>query len=838
MVSHLKTSVLLKKGGNDDSFHRSPRDQCAFIDKKIKALAATAKSIAIIATGGYGRGFLCPHSDIDLLFLYSVDTQKIAALESNEILYPMWDSGLKVSHSVRTVSDAVEFSAKDLSFMTSLVDARFIVGDERLMHELKAQFQARFQKGDGATFTEAKIKEMQLRHAKQNYCANILEPNLKDGVGALRDIDTIHWVAKFKYKLKSVQELQTLKVFNADEILKYTQARDFILNLRSALHVVAGRAEEKLALEYLPAVTEIVMGKGASQEASTELMTQYYHHAANVCLLAEVFLNVASRKSSARKGKLSSRTKKISTLDNQLVLSERSIKSNPAKIISLMKDAAETGYSIHPQTILSIWRNRALLTEDICNTTTVRHNFIDILCAENNSADTLRVMSRLGLFKTIMPEFERLRGMMQYDMYHIYTVEEHVINAIETIHDIKAGKLRTPHPLASEVIAKIRSPRALYFAMLLHDIEKGSGGNHAEKGGESAYKICELFGLDKFECESVAWMVQNHLLMTTTVFKRDVYDPITIKSFAEEVKSPEILRELLILTVADIKAVGPNVWNEYKAGLLRALYTQTEALISGVGVSALHSQTVAAYQKTIRDNVQADNLDDYIANLPDSALMYFEPKEHARLHGLLAEHEASKRDISITSRINFNHEITELTIITKDRSGLFADIAGVISLCGGNILGVRAFTLRDGTVVDFFTIQDAQGKAFVRSDKIARISVYLQMALEGKLDIRQKLEAEKRGVFKKSTSINAYVCKIMIDAENTPDTIIEVDAVDKPVLLYNLAETISKHGFGIAGAFISTYGQRIVDVFYLTGKHSKNYKALEKLKSELKQVVG
>ncbi len=816
------------------------------VDAALERIIATQApaNISIAATGGYGRGLLCPHSDIDLLFMWQADTAGEKDFCKN-VVYSLWDLGLKVSHSYRSIPDTLSFAREDVLFRTSLIDLRPLHDPAGLINRLQSEFKGKIVSGSEKTFISAKLAEMDVRHHKLGDSRYFLEPNVKEGKGGLRDLNTLYWLARYSLGVGSVQEMADVNFLTGEEVKLFQDAEDFLLKTRIALHYLSSRAEDRLIFDHQLKIAPMLGFKDSGKASAGErFMKRYFLTTARVSALARIFSTVLEERNRKESRNLLDHLRqrknggfKIKT--GRLMLEEDEIKKSPALMMRIFKAYAESGMDIHPEALRIITRNLKLIPSSAAGdksagaiwreASTV---FLDILTSRSGSARALRLMNDIGLLARIIPAFGRISGAMQYDMYHVYTVDEHTLQAVSIIHDIENGLLEQAHPLASTVISGISSRLVLYLGMLLHDVAKGRGGNHTGIGGSLALNICRKLRLDTADSELVAWLVENHLLMTSTVFKRDIFDSSTITEFAGKVMSLDRLKMLLIITVADIKAVGPNIWNEYKAGLLRSLYQLAASELAAPG-SASDNDEAGKARCMIMEALSGEPSAPatfYINNAPENFLMAFEPDKHLLLYKHLQDHRINGDRVSVFHRVDLKHMVTELVIITADQPALFAIISGVISLCGGNIIDAKAFTLNDCTAVDVFTVQDMEGKAFDRADRIAKISAYLELAMNGELDISDKFANESGGLFKRKNPDVKIPTKITIDTDTNPNySILEVNAADRQGLLYSLCMAVSHAGFNIDSAFISTYGNAASDVFYISGVPVRNPEKIEAL---------
>ena len=565
--------------------------------------------MGVVAVGGYGRGELAPYSDIDLLFLLPYKATPHTEQVVEYLLYTLWDLGLKVGHSTRSIEECIRQAKADQTIRTALLEARYLWGDQKLYSDLRQRFEADVIKGSAAEFVETKLAERDQRHNRLGDSRYQVEPNVKEGKGGLRDLHTLFWIAKYIYRIEDVSRLVELNVLSLEESQRFARAQNFLWTVRCHLHWLAGSAEDRLTFDFQ---SEIGRRMGYTDHAGTRgverFMKHYFLVAKDVGDLTRIFCAMLEAQQQ-RKPKFSLRSwglfKKVvegfpAEGDRLDVGSDTAFRDDPVTLIRLFHVADQHGLDIHPHALRLITQSLKLIDAKLRANPEANRLFMDILTSRKDPMISLRRMNEAGVFGRFVPDFGRVVAQMQYDMYHHYTVDEHTIFAIGILHDIETGKLKDELPLATSIMPTIDSRRALFLAVLLHDIAKGRGGDHSILGEGVAQKLGPRLGLTDEETETVAWLVRWHLLMSNTAFKRDIDDPQTIQDFAAKVQSPERLKLLLILTAADIRAVGPKVWNGWKASLLREVYHRAAGVMSGGLISTERDQRIAAAQEAVR----------------------------------------------------------------------------------------------------------------------------------------------------------------------------------------------------------------------------------------------
>jgi len=512
-------------------------------------------------------------------------------------------------------------------------------------------------------------------------------------------------------------------------------------------------------------------------------------------------------------------------------------------LLRIFHVAQENGLDIHPRALRLITQSLKLIGPKLRADAEANRLFMAMLTSPKEPEITLRRLNEAGVFGRFVPDFGRVVAQMQYDMYHTYTVDEHSIFAIGILHKIEAGALKEELPLASEIVHTIDSRRALYVAVLLHDIAKGRGGDHSELGAQVADRLGPRFALSAEETETAAWLVRFHLLMSNTAFKRDIDDPQTIRDFAERVQSPERLKLLLILTAADIRAVGPKVWNGWKAALLRELYHRALEAISGGLVADQRDRRIAAAQQAVRallPDFSEEETASFTAKGYPSYWLSFDAATHARHARLTREAERSNAPLTVDTRVDAHRAVTEVTLYTADHAGLFSRIAGALALAGANIVDAKILTLSNGMALDTFWVQDQLGGAFDRPDKLARLAVLFENVLSGK--IKPHVELKKPGAIPSRTRVFTVPPRVLIDNKaSLTHTVIEVNGRDRPGLLFEVTRAFTGLNLQISSAKISTYGEKVVDVFYvknLFGHKVEHERKLKDIRERLTAVMA
>lgn len=793
-----------------------------------------SERIAVVAVGGYGRGTLAPGSDVDLLFLFPHKQTAWGESVVEAMLYPLWDLKLKVGHSVRSIDDCMREARADMTIRTALLEARFLIGDRSLFDEMVRRFGAEVVEGTAPAFTEAKLAERETRVRRAGTSRYLVEPNVKDGKGGLRDLNTLFWIAKYAYRVDDVSELVAAGLFDRKELVMFQRSEEFLWRVRCWMHFITGRAEERLSFDLQRQVAAAIGYAGRSGQAPVErFMKAYFLVAKDVGDLTAIVCAALEARQQKPRASLSrllgsfAKRKRVRalghpdfTLKSQRlnVIDDNAFRRDPVNLLRLYEIASRDDIAIHPDTSRLVTQSLRLVTAQLRHDPEANRIFLEILTGRRSPEPVLRRMNESGLLGRFIPDFGRVVAMMQFNMYHHYTVDEHLIRSIGVLAEIDAGVLEIEHPLANEIMPTVANRRALYVALFLHDIAKGRLEDHSIAGAKIARKLCPRLGLSEAQTETVAWLVEHHLDMSTVAQSRDLGDPKTIETFAATVQTLERLKLLLILTVADIKAVGPGVWNGWKGQLLRTLYYETEIVLAG-GYSVI--------ERKARVEKKQDALKEQLADWPETErnaylARHYPPywiktdlarqEKHARF---LRQAESEGRTTATAVETDQFRGITELTILAPDHPRLLAIVTGACAAAGGNIVDAQIFTTTDGLVLDTISVS----RAFDRDDdelrRAERIAAAIERALKGEIKIAD-LVAQRRAPPPRGQTFQLAPEVIIDNVLSARHTVLEVSGLDRPGLLYDLTTAIGKLNLNIASAHIATFGEKAVDVFYVT----------------------
>ncbi len=803
-----------------------------------------AERLSIVATGGYGRGELAPFSDVDLLFLRPYKQTAWGESVIEFILHMLWDLGLKVGHATRSVQECSRLSKQDVTIRTALLEARYLWGNRTPFEEMRKAFWADASARAGQDFVAAKLSERDQRHMRQGESRYLVEPNVKEGKGGLRDLQTLYWIGKYIYQTDNTADLVG-KVLTRDEHETFQKADEFLWDVRVQLHYAVGRAEERLSFDVQPEIAARLGFTGDTPRRAVEaFMRAYFLVAKDVGDLTRIFCAGLEEQNKKPKpslvrllpGFLKPRAgaEEFFVENGRLNAPSNAFRSEPRNLIRIFHVADEKGIDVHPAALRTITRSLDLISDKLRDDPDANRLFLEILTSRRDPERALRRMNEAGVFGRFVPAFAHAVGLMQFNMYHHYTVDEHLIRAVGNVAAIERGELKDELPLASEIVKRVQSRNVLYVAMLLHDIGKGLPGDHSQIGANIAEALCPRLGLSPAETAAVSWLARYHLVMSDVAQKRDISDPKTVRDFVQIVQSPEMLRLLLVLTVADIRAVGPGVWNGWKGQLLRELYYEAEALISGSDAAPGRSTRIENAKAKLRDKIadlpQAAQ-ERAVSRQYDAYWLAFEDAAYERQARLMTDADGKGELLALSAISDAFRAVTEITIYTPDHPGLFSKLAGAIAASGGSIVDAKAFTTTDGFALDVFWVQDAEGGPFGDPARVERLRRTVAKTLSGEISPRD-LIAQRTTTRKKRLAAFKVRPRVGFDNEaSATATVLEVEGLDRQGFLYDVTQAIFDSGLSISSSIVATYGERAIDVFYVRDGFGHKICHPERLKS-------
>jgi [protein-PII] uridylyltransferase len=832
--------------------HQSAAEQAFLVDQLVRLIydhvatnlypagnRSTAERLALVAVGGYGRGEMAPHSDVDIAFITPYKRTAWAEQVVEAMLYFLWDLNLKVGQSSRSLDETVKMALEDSTIRTALLESRFIWGDKEVYDQAAARFWKEVASKTAPEFIRLKMAEREARHKRMGDSRYVVEPNVKDGKGGLRDLQTLYWIGKYVHRVRTASELVGVGLLTKREYSQFRRAENFLWAVRCHMHDLTGRTEDRLTFDLQREVAERMHYADRPGQSAVERFMQYYFlNAKTVGDVTGLFLAHLDE-TLAKKGRrflptLSRRPRKLNGF--QLDRGRLSLPSDdffvqdPVRMLEIFQLADKFDLEIHPLAMRNAQRDSKLIDKRIRADPRASTMFMDVLTSTRSSEKVLRWMNEATVFGHFIPDFQRVVAQMQFDMYHHYTVDEHTIRAIGLLAEIEKGALTDDHPLSTKIMGLISSRKTLYMAALLHDIAKGRGGDHSIIGADIALELCPKLGLNAAETQTVSWLVRHHLLMSATAFKRDLADFKTILDFAQRVKSAERLRLLLVLTVVDIRAVGPGVWNSWKRQLLSDLYEATEEVLRLGHKQRGRDDRISAKKDALNEELKLPKTTfaKLTKRLP-APYWIAEPDDiiTRNVRHLLANENS---DLAIDACYYADRGATLITVYAADHAGLFYRIAGAIHMAGGNIIDARIHTTSDGMALDNFLVQDPFGKPFREAQQIQRLQDSITDALTNRGRPSPNLE-NKPVALRRAEAFDIAPAVFIDNNASNRFSVLEVNARDRPALLNNLALALFQSKVTLHSAHIATYGERAVDTFYVTDLLGSKIEGKSRLKS-------
>ena len=804
--------------------------------------------LSLIAVGGYGRGEMAPQSDVDLLFLtpYKITPWAESVIES--MLYILWDLKLKVGHASRTVKDCIRLAREDFTIRTSLVEYRHIAGDAALAVKLGDRLWTDLFQSTALEFIDAKLAERAERHRKQGGQRYMVEPNVKEGKGGLRDLQSLYWIGKYVNGVKNASELVDHKVFTQDEYETFRKAEDFLWAVRCHLHLLTNRPMDQLTFDLqVDVAARMGFEDGGGRRAVEHFMQAYFRRATQVGELTRIFLTAqeaAHTKPAPMLERFFKRHKKAkppyAILQNRITVADvDAFLGDPLNLLRIFEEALRTGTLLHPDAMRLLSANLHLIDADVQSSKVAAKLFLDTMLKHGNPERGLRRMNELGILGAFIPEFAPIVAMMQFNMYHNYTVDEHTIQCISHLAQIEREELIEELPVASSILKGGINRRVIYVALLLHDIGKGRPEDHSILGAQIARIVAPRLGLSKKDCDTVEWLIRNHLLMSDVAQKRDISEPRTVRDFAKMVKTVERLDLLTVLTVCDIRGVGPGTWNNWKAVLIRNLHKATRDALEN-GLEDLNRDTRETEAKRALRTALSDWGSKAIRTETGRHYGPYWQGLPLATHRIFADllRDVNDDEISIDLMLDEDRDATRACLAMVDHPGLFSRMTGALALVGANVVDARTYTSKDGYATAVFWIQDADGHPYEKS-RMPRLRKMISRTLRGEIVAREALK--DRDKIKKRE--RAFRVPTHITFDNTGSeiyTIIEVDTRDRPGLLYDLTRTLANNYVYIASAVIATFGEQVVDTFYVKDMVGLKYHTQDKrnaLEYKLREAI-
>lgn len=824
------------------------KHHCKFIDQLLIHLWSQLQidsDCSLIAVGGYGRGELYPHSDIDLLILIPSHSETFQPSSIEILIGLMWDLGLNVGHSVRNLDECISEAKKDITVQTNLLESRMLAGDKKHYQLFLAEIAGSL---DLIAFFNSKTKEQNQRHAKFNDTAYNLEPNIKESPGGLRDLHMVIWITKtlgLHGLLASVSN-NTWATLVANQIITPSEARQIhrhlnkLQLLRAHLHFLSGRREDRLLFDFQNALAAILgYTNTPKRRASEQLMQSYYRSVKFLGVMNEILLKLL--------GQIITKTSPATYLINQkFEVHNNLLEARTANLFQQDPSAIFEAFLLlqkHPEIsgmgaalLRNLQRVKRLVNQDFRRNSKNKKLFIEILSQPNGVNHAMRAMNRYGILGNYIPAFGKIIGQMQHDLFHVYTVDEHILNVLANLRRFSKPELKHEFPLCSQIFSDFDAPHLLYLAALFHDIAKGRGGDHSTLGTVDAMKFCKLHHLPKPDAALVAWLVEAHLKMSSIAQKTDLSDPSVIESFADFVGDERRLDALYLLTVADIRGTSPLVWNAWKARLLENLYSATKRALKAPAFHAkqiIATRIKEASEKLSRFGLSKQTYEQLWTQFGEHYFVRHESDEIAWQSRLLTPHLYSQHPI-VRARLSPFGDGIQIMIYTKDKNDLFAKICNFFDRMGYGIVEAKIFTTNHHYALDSFIVLDQSGKSVSYSNLLK----FIETELTQKLDERFRLESPLKGRISRQVKHMPIQTQIKIteESENSNHKL-EIIASDRPGLLATLAQQFLKHGIELHNAKINTLGNRAEDTFLISAKNSQKLDIAE-LKSLQQALIA
>ncbi|WP_430241144.1 [protein-PII] uridylyltransferase [Neorhizobium sp. DAR64861/K0K2] len=808
---------------------------CVLNETITESLYPEGREIAVAATGGYGRGTLAPGSDIDLLFLLPEKNSDAMRKAVEFLLYLLWDMGFKVGHATRTVEECIRLSKTDMTIRTAILECRPICGSGALVNQLMSRFDLEVVAGTGPEFVAAKLAERDQRHKKAGDTRYLVEPNVKEGKGGLRDLHTLFWIAKYYYRVRETTELVKLGVLSREEARSFEKADDFLWAVRCQMHFLTGKAEERLSFDIQRDIAASLGYNARPGLSSVErFMKHYFLVAKNVGDLTRILCAALEDQQAKAAPGLTQRvisrfTKRLHKIAGsvefvedrgRITLADPGVfKRDPVSLIRFFHVADLTGLELHPDALKSITRSLSLIDSALREDDEANRLFLSILTSRRDPGLMLRRMNEAGVLGRFIPEFGKVVAMMQFNMYHHYTVDEHLIRSVDALSEIDHGRAADMHPLANKLMPTIEERAALYVAVLIHDIAKGRQEDHSIAGARIARKLCPRLGLNPKQTELVVWLVEQHLIMSMTAQTRDLHDRKTIADFAEKVRSLDRLKLLLVLTICDIRAVGPGVWNGWKGQLLRTLYYETELRLSGG-----FSEASGKERAKVAEEDLANALSDWSQQDREALVkLHYQPyllsvpvEDQVRHAGFIRETDKAGKPLATMVRTDSFRAITEITVLAPDHPRLLSIIAGACAAAGANIADAQIFTTSDGRALDTIHINR---EFAVDDDEMRRggtIGRMIEDVLAGKKRLPEVIAIRAKAKKNKNKAFDIPPSAIISNGLSNKFTVVEVECLDRTGLLAEITAALADLSLDIQSARITTFGEKVIDTFYVT----------------------
>ncbi len=838
------------------------RDLTAAVDALLRALYRHADAahserftrldqrMAVIARGGYGRGELNPFSDVDLLFLHDWKPGPYLEIVAEIILHALWDAGLTVGHAVRNLKGTLKMANDDLIEETAILDARYLAGERVLFEELEKLLPREVLNRNQLKFFRAKLKESRDRHTRFGDSVYLLEPHLKEGEGGLRDLHTALWIAKVKYKVHSLDELVQKAVIGAPELAEVASARDFLWRVRNSLHFLSGRHFDQLTFEYQERIAPLLgFSAEAGLGADASLMRAYYRHASTIHRFTEGLIARATEEITPGRFLRRNTPRQIRpgvVIQNRVlgIQGDDFFRRDPVNLVTIFAECQAHDVELSGSAYQMVCDNLALIDEPVRADPRLGAALMAILNGSARVAETLEAMHRAGVLGAVIPEFGNLYARVLHDLYHIYTVDRHSLVGVRELERLRAGEFKTSAPLLTEVARELDCLSLIFLALLLHDIGKGHGHDHHERGALLTADICRRLGLGAEQIDTVVFLVRNHLLMSQVAQKGDVDDQRIVANFAREAGSIERLKALYLLTFADMRAVAPNVYNNWRDMLLGDLYMRALRILEegdreAVDPERRMAQVKAAVRQQLEaHHASAEAIGQFLALMPNRYFLTV-PEADLTLHFEMMEALPKDGEFAMVCRHRHfpEREFSEFLVATPDQFGLFSKIAGALTANNLNILSARITTRNDGVALDSFRVSHTIGPAAVALEEHRWLKVEreLEQVLRGHREVVELVAtAHRESSFRRKRFVRRVPTEVTVDNRSSEQyTVVDVFTQDRMGLLFTITHMMFELGLVIHLARISTNADQAIDVFYVSDRAGRKIADLDELRDKL-----
>ncbi|MDP4528020.1 [protein-PII] uridylyltransferase [Alkalimonas delamerensis] len=782
------------------------------------------QALCLIAVGGYGRGELHPFSDIDLLILSDQQLTSTQQEQLSAFITQLWDLKLEVGHSVRTLEETLQLGKDDITIATNLMEMRRLVGNKTLYQQLKDAINAP-EFWSSQQFFEAKRHEQQQRHAQYHGTAYNLEPNLKANPGGLRDIQTVGWVAKKHFQTRTMRELVAYQYLTEDEYQELMECEAYLWQMRFALHLEAGRNENRLLFDYQPAVAER-LGFGSDGKATVErMMKRFFRTVQRVSELNEMLLqhfegSILNNHQSA----------KVQPLDDSFELHGHLIKAldngvfarrdNLLKLFwHIANNSNITG--IHSDTLRLLRQVRRRLMGDLQDYEACRRLFLALMRHPRGMDTAITLMHKYGVLAAYLPQWRNIVGQMQFDLFHAYTVDEHTHRLLKNLYRYTLPEYDNEFPLCSDIVRRMEKPELLFLAGIFHDIAKGRGGDHSELGAMDAKEFCRLHKLSDFDSKLISWLVEQHLLMSVTAQRKDIHDPQVVTEFAEKVRDETRLNYLYCLTLADIRATNDNLWNDWKGSLLRDLYLSTQkAFRRGLEkpmdmrdqIRENQAEAMRLLQRQAFTKIEIQHL---WSRIKADYFIRYNPRQIVWHCEHILRHKDARHPLVLVSKAPIRGS-TQVFVYTPDQPNLFARLVAALDSKKVAIFDAQIMTNKDGYAMDTFVVLEQSGQPVTSPSRVQSIKRAMEQAIAGKAEPQRQSRLSRQ---MRQFNVPPKVSFLPGNSKNR--TMVEIAALDAPGLLARIGDVFQQCAIQIHAAKITTLGERAEDFFMVSTAEDK-----------------